>query len=76
MSDTRTDSVRSGNKDYVTWSVRLSRDAANGYDKFCQANGLTRAGFFEAGGEPSLGERASPEATVGLRLVVVDAMDG
>jgi len=50
MDDAPADAVRSGKNGYVTWSVRLTREAAAGYDKFLHAAGLTRAGFFEANG--------------------------
>ena len=66
-------SVRSGNKEYVTWSVRLTGDAADGLGEFLTANGITRAGFFEAIGrliaslledasEPRGGEGQTPES--------------
>ena len=73
MDDAPADAVRSGNNDYVTWSVRLTREAAVGYDRFLHAAGLTRAGFFEANGrfigstltDPSAvdgGETQAPES--------------
>ncbi len=36
---------------YLTWSIRLTPEAAEGFDTFCEANGCTRAGFFEATGQ-------------------------
>ena len=50
MHDAPADAVGSDPNQYVTWSIRLTRDAADGYDPLVQDLGVSRAGFFEANG--------------------------